>query len=243
MRLVVNNTTTPAYKRIQNMQFNTYNDVLEELEQIYGDVHLTVRKRQEFKNLTQDKDSFDVFWGKYQSYIPYLTQNDAELQEDMKPKLAAEYKAAVRGQRYPSIYAMRDTLRLVDTEIITEKLAANASKPPATGRSRTSTNNDGDANDSSDKSAKRKEKLDSLNNTLRNGYNWNRTPQDFVPVTMKQFNDRNNKAYFACKQVTNPTHKRYEASCIMLPFAVAPAGRVNNSTVAVELPTANAGNA
>lgn len=66
---------------------------------------------------------------------------------------------------------MRDILRLVDIEIITEKLATNTSKPPATRRSRTSTNNDSDANNSSDKSAKRKEKLDSLNNTLRNGYN------------------------------------------------------------------------
>lgn len=66
---------------------------------------------------------------------------------------------------------MRDTLRLVDIEIIIEKLAANASKPPVTRRNRTSTNNDSDANNSSDKSAKRKEKLDSLNNILRNGYN------------------------------------------------------------------------
>lgn len=51
MKLVINNTTTPAYERIQNMYFNTYEDVLEELEQIYSDVYLTVRKRQEFKNL------------------------------------------------------------------------------------------------------------------------------------------------------------------------------------------------
>lgn len=43
------------------MHFNTYEDVLEELKQIYSDVHLTVRKRQEFKNLIQGKDSFDVF--------------------------------------------------------------------------------------------------------------------------------------------------------------------------------------
>lgn len=66
---------------------------------------------------------------------------------------------------------MRDILYLVDIEIITEKLAANTSKLPITRRSRTSTNNDSDANNSSNKSAKRKEKLDSLNNILRNGYN------------------------------------------------------------------------
>lgn len=33
------------------MYFNIYEDVLEELEQIYSDVYLIVRKRQEFKNL------------------------------------------------------------------------------------------------------------------------------------------------------------------------------------------------
>lgn len=51
MKLVINNITTLVYERIQNMYFNTYEDVLEELEQIYSDVYLTVRKRQEFKNL------------------------------------------------------------------------------------------------------------------------------------------------------------------------------------------------
>lgn len=33
------------------MYFNIYEDVLEELKQIYSDVYLIVRKRQEFKNL------------------------------------------------------------------------------------------------------------------------------------------------------------------------------------------------
>lgn len=45
MKLVINNTTILVYERIQNMYFNTYEDVLEELKQIYSDVYLTVRKR------------------------------------------------------------------------------------------------------------------------------------------------------------------------------------------------------
>lgn len=112
-----------------------------------------------------------MFWGKYQSFIPYLTYSDPELQEDIKLKLATEYKAAVRGQRFPTIYAMRDILRLVDTEIITEKLAANAFKL-ATGRSYNNNSNEADANSAKnlDKSAKRKEKLNSLNNILRSSY-------------------------------------------------------------------------
>lgn len=45
MKLVINNTTILVYERIQNIYFNTYEDVLEELEQIYSDVYLIVRKR------------------------------------------------------------------------------------------------------------------------------------------------------------------------------------------------------
>lgn len=66
---------------------------------------------------------------------------------------------------------MRDILRLVDTEIIIEKLAANAFKL-ATGRSRNNNSNEADANSAKnlDKSAKRKEKLNSLNNILYSSY-------------------------------------------------------------------------
>lgn len=66
---------------------------------------------------------------------------------------------------------MRDTLRLVDIEIIIEKLAANAFKL-VTGRSCNNNSNEADANSAknSDKSAKRKEKLNSLNNILYSSY-------------------------------------------------------------------------
>lgn len=80
--IVVGNTIGTAYT--QNiailLQFKSWKDVLQTIDDIQGERNLKKRMQKEFKGLNQAKEqTFNTFQTRFVPYMPYITQDDDNL--------------------------------------------------------------------------------------------------------------------------------------------------------------------
>lgn len=223
VRIVVNNTTGPAYDNLAPgvSDFRDYHAVLKDMEDQWGDRFKDKKKQEEFKQLRQGaQDSFDSFWTKFNGYRPYLKKkDDAELQEELLDKLNEDFFRYVGNIVFDSIHDMKDHLRGIEAKIMSRRLAhgkpVDGTSSTAGKGKKTATAGDYAAAASSEqKGGRPKKSLEQMNKEVKDAYDWAAVGQNFKPISQELYDNRS--ACFACKGTDHKT--RFDTDCPLQKF-------------------------